>query len=199
MRRDPLEIATRPNLWCFFLSLALITLPGCHRQTHGDYDPVSAQTSPPVSTPTGSPEIEKSVKDLIIDWPFIPKEKRAGMLRTWSRVPNGANYRVAERRDFVKPFMTSDYGELAGAYGLATLIVDKTITDRRRMSLIVFIERPGNRSDLYWIYRDQDLSKYEMSRASGDILVNEAHEDGGTSVCEIQWVKDQRKWTCKAW
>jgi len=94
--------------------------------------------------------------------------------------------------------MTSDYGELAGAYGLATLIVDKTVSDSKRMSLIIFIERPDNRSDLYWIYRDMDLSKYQMSRASGDILV-EVHENGSRSVCEIRWVRNEHRWTCKAW
>jgi len=104
-----------------------------------------------------------------------------------------------KKGDFENPFMTSDYGELAGAYGLATLIVDKTVTDRQRMSLVVFIERPGNRSDIYWIYRDMDLSKYQMSRSSGDIIVDEVHENGSKSVCEIQWVSNEQRWTCKAW
>ena len=94
--------------------------------------------------------------------------------------------------------MITDYGELAGAYGLAALIVNKTASDARRMSLVVFIERPGNRSDLYWIYRDMDLSKYRMSRSSGDIFVETLDENGSRSVCEISWDKTEKRWTCKA-
>jgi len=118
------------------------------------------------------------------------------MLRAWAHVPNNEHYRAARARDFENPFMTSDYGEIAGAYGLATLIVDKTITTAQRFSLVILIERPGNRYDIYWIYRDMDLSKYKMSRASGDIFVEEVHEDGSKSVCEIRWDRKKRQWAC---
>jgi len=172
-------------------------LTGCRAPVQTEKPP---QNRPPIhttSSPQLSPEPELSVSDLIKQWPFIEKEKRSGMLSAWSRVPNNVHYRVAQKGDFENPFMTSDYGELAGAYGLATLIVDKTITDRRRMSLIIFIERPGNRSDIYWVYRDMDLSKYRMSRASGDIFVDEVHGDGSKSVCEIRWDKQERTWACR--
>jgi hypothetical protein len=158
------------------------------------------QSSPPIratSSPEPSPEAELSVSDLIKQLPFIEKEKRAGMLRAWSGVPNSAHYRVAQKGDFENPFMTSDYGELAGAYGLAALIVDKTAAAPKRMSLIIFVERPDNRSDIYWIYRDMDLSKYRMSRASGDIFIDEVHEDGSKVVCEIRWDKKERTWACR--
>ena len=168
---------------------------GCQTRVLTDKRPQNNQIT---SSPLPSPEAELSVSDLIKQWPFIEQEKRLAMLRAWTQVPNNVRYRVAQKGDFENPFMTSDYGELAGAYGLATLIVDKTVSDSKRMSLIIFIERPGNRSDLYWIYRNMDLSKYQMSRASGDILV-EVHENGSRSVCEIQWVRNEHRWTCKAW
>ncbi|HXM46670.1 MAG TPA: hypothetical protein VN956_02300 [Pyrinomonadaceae bacterium] len=158
------------------------------------------QNSPPIKTtssPQPSPEAELSVSDFIKQIPFIEEEKRAGMSRAWSRVPNSARYRAAQKGDFENPFMTSDYGELAGAYGLATLIVDKTAKDPKRMSLIIFVERPDNRSDIYWIYRDMDLSKYRMSRASGDIFIDEVHDDGSKVVCEIRWDKKERTWACR--
>src|ERR1700682_3467365 len=139
------------------------------------------QTIQPTRSPQPSPDTELSLSDLIEQWPFIEKEKRAGMLRAWSYVPDNIHYRVAQKGDFENPFMTSDYGELAGAYGLAALIVDKTGAGPKRMSLIIFVERPNNRSDIHWIYRDTDLSKYRMSRASGDIFVDEVHEDGSKS------------------
>ncbi|HMH45795.1 MAG TPA: hypothetical protein VK557_20065 [Pyrinomonadaceae bacterium] len=149
------------------------------------------------TSPTPSPEPEMSVNELIKEWPFIEEEKRKGMLQAWSRVPNNYDYRVAQKADFEHSFMMSDYGELAGAFGLVTLIVKKAATGTNRMSLIIFVERPRNRSDIYWIYRDMDLSKYQMSRASGDIFVDEIHEDESKSVCEIRWDKKERTWACR--
>ena len=129
------------------LMMALLsTLTGCLtvRETSRSLSP--AQPSPS-SSPTSSPEIEMSVRQLIAQLPFIEKEKRAGMLRAWDHVPNYNNFRVANKSDFDNPFFTYDYGEIAGAHGLAVLIVNK---------------------------------------------------DGTRGVCEIQWSKKQRKWTCQS-
>jgi len=172
-------------------------LTGCRALVQTGKPPQNGRPIQTTSSPQPSPEAELSVSDLIKQWPFIEKEKRAGMLSAWSRVPNNVHYRAAQKGDFENPFMTSDYGELAGAYGLAMLIVDKTATSPKRMSLIIFVERPVNRSDIYWIYRDMDLSKYRMSRASGDLFVDEVHEDGSKSVCEIRWDKKERIWACR--
>ena len=173
------------SLWC--------CLSGCRTRVLPEKRSQNTQTA---SSPLPSPEAELWVSDLIKQWPFIEQEKRVAMLRAWSHVPNNVRYRVAQKSDFENPFMTSDYGELAGAYGLAILIVDKTVSGSTRMSLIIFIDRPGHRSDLYWIYRDMDLSKYRMSRSSGDIFV-EVQENGIRSVCEIGWDKKQRTWACR--
>jgi hypothetical protein len=43
-----------------------------------------------------------------------------------------------------------------------------------------------------------DLSKHSMSRASGDIFVDEVREDGTKGVCEIQWDRKKRRWACTA-
>jgi hypothetical protein len=172
-------------------------LPSCRGSMQRSNAPQNTQPIQTTDSPHPSPEVEVSVSDLIKQWPFIEKEKRAGMLRAWFRVPNNDHYRVAQKADFENPFMTSDYGELAGAYGLATLIVDKSASSSNRMSLIIFVDRPDNRSDIYWIYRDKDLSKYRMSRASGDIFVDEVHEDGSKSVCEIRWDKKEGTWACR--
>ena len=148
-------------------------------------------TAPFASSATASPESEISVAELIKSCSFIESETRKGMLRAWSRVPNNASYRAAQNIDSESP-ITRDYGELAGAHGLATLIVNKTIMGADRMSLIIFVERPDNRSDIYWINRNMDLSRYKMSRASGDIIVDEVHKDGNRSICEIRWDKKER-------
>ncbi len=139
-----------------------------------------------------------SVRQLIAQLPFMEKEKRAGILRAWDHVADYHNFRVANKSDFENPFLTYDYGEIAGAYGLALLIVNKTIPSVQRFSLVIFIERPANRYDIYWIFRDMDLSKYSMTRASGDIFVDEVRKDGTRAVCQIEWSKKQREWTCQS-
>jgi hypothetical protein len=131
----------------------------------------------------------------ITELPTVDKEQRLGLSRAWSRVPNNAHYRIAHFSDFGKPTMTYDYGEMAGAYGLAALVVDKTLTEAK-FSLVIFIERPAGRYDIYWIYRNLDLSKYGMNRASGDIFVDYVNSDGTRGVCEIQWDRKQRRWAC---
>jgi hypothetical protein len=142
-----------------------------------------------------SPEPEKSITELITELPFLEKGERLGLLRAWARVPQHDNYRAANAGEFENPFLTHEYGEIAGAYGLAALVVDKT-RDVDRFSLVIFVRRPANRYDLYWIYRNMDLSKYRMSRSSGDIFVDYPREDGTNGVCEIQWNRNQRRWSC---
>src|SRR6266850_7210458 len=164
----------------------MILLASCRAPLQSGKAPQKNQPIQTATPPQPSPEVELSVSELIKQLPFIEKEKRAGMLGAWSHVPNNAHYRVTQKGDFENPFMTSDYGEMAGAYGLAALIVDKTLMTAKRFSLIIFVERPDNRADIYWIYRDMDLSKYRMSRSSGDIFVDEVHEDGSKSGCEIR-------------
>ena len=196
--RKCLEKTVRPvsNRVTLLLVVVLVAMPSCRTQVKRPASAPIIDVGQPASSSQNSSETEMSLIELIKQWPFLEKEKREGMLRAWARVPKNERYRAARARDFENPFMTSDYGEIAGAFGLATLIVDKTITTAQRFSLVIFIERPGNRYDIYWIYRDMDLSKYNMSRASGDIFVEEVHEDGSKSVCEIRWDKTKRQWAC---
>ena len=118
-------------------------------------------------------------------------------MRAWVRVPNHDRYRVARVSDFENPIMTNDYGEMAGAYGLAALIVDRTLATPNRFSLVIFIERPANRYDIYWVYQNMNLSKYRMSRASGNLYVDEVRDDGTRAVCKIEWDRNERRWACK--
>jgi hypothetical protein len=172
-----------------------LVLLSCHAPSA---PPKTAWVTQPSSPPQSAPEDEVSLTELIKQLPFIEKAKRAGMLRAWTLIPNNDHYRIARTSDFANPIMTHDYGEMAGAYGLSTLIVDKTVAGTQRFSLVIFIERPASTYEVYWIYQNMDLSKYRMSRSSGDIMVEEVHDDGTTTACEIQWVKKERRWTCKA-
>jgi len=191
-------IQARITLWSIGLMIGFITLGACRSQIEHQTTSSPTTAPTPLDASVSPIKVDISVTELIKELPFIEWDKQAALLRAWAGVPNNRHYRAAQHGDFENAFMTSDYGELAGAYGFTALIVDKTISSPNRMSLIVFIERPGRTADVYWIYRDLDLSKYRMSRSSGDMLVDEVHEDGSRSVCEIEWVKNEKRWTCKA-
>ena len=175
--------------------ILLTVLVSCQQAVRPLSNQSAAGVSQPSKSPERSPEVEKSVTELITELPFLEKGERTGLSRAWTRVPQHDNYRAANASEFENPFLTHEYGEMAGAYGLAALVVDKT-RDADRFSLVIFVRRPANRYDLYWIYRNMDLSKYRMSRASGDIFVDYPRGDGTKGVCEIQWDRKQRRWSC---
>jgi hypothetical protein len=130
------------------------------------------------------------VSELLRELPLVEQEKRAGMLRAWKQIPNHDHYRKARPSDFVtagwneKEFDRSyEYGEIAGAYGLAMFVIDKTLPKPKHFAFVVFIERPKNRYDTYWIYRDENLSGLNLSRSSGDIFLRGVRESGMPSDC----------------
>jgi hypothetical protein len=139
-------------------------------------------------SPMPRPQLPETTVDEFLKRQFDPLEEqeRSAVLRAWKKVPHQENYHMGQ---FV-------YGEIAGAYGLALFVVDKTATTLKKSSLLVFIRRPRNRYDLYWIYRNDDLSRLSLSRASGDIFVSGTREDGTTVNCEIAWSRKDNRWTC---
>ena len=155
-------------------------------------EPIAVQSN---TTPTPTPEPEQSVKDFLSGvWP-LTKERATGLRRAWARVPRNSDFRVARDDDFGEARIPYNYGEIAGAYGLALFIVNKTKTGNDRFSLVIFIERPGDRYSLYWIYRDRDLRASRLSRSSGSLFV-ETGERTEREICRIQWTKSKGEWTC---
>ena len=186
--------------------------------THRKEQPNSAQGSdsqaPPAiseSTP-GIEEEEKSVEAIIREH-GLEEPKRRSLLRTWRRIPNHQDYRAVRRSDFKIPDWVrqeyywsdvecgigwaSDYGEMSGAYGLIVFLVDKTIADAKRFSLVVFIERPGNRYTVHWIKQHEDLSSVLLRRHSGNVYLNQYLDGHRSLFCDVQWNSATRKWGCE--
>lgn len=148
------------------------------------------------ATPTPTPGPEVSVTDFISTLPELKSEEARGIRSAWTGIPKHGQYRVVrsdEFQDSIKPY---EYGEIAGAYGLALLIANRTKHDNDRFSLIIFIRRPGNRYDTYWIFRDMDLRGYSLSRASGSVYVEDKLEGKRRTNCRIEWSKAKRQWNC---
>jgi hypothetical protein len=184
--------------------LALLCTLNCSDGAESKQPIEPTALSQPIVQPRPNAESDIAVSDVFRQIPFVENAKMAGMLRAWKRIPNYGHYRKARPMDFVTAgwketeFDRSyDYGELAGAYGLALFVVDKTLPKPKNMSLVVFVERAKNRCDIYWIYRDENLSALNLSRSSGDIFLRGTREDGTSADCEIQWSRKSRKWTCE--
>jgi hypothetical protein len=136
--------------------------------------------------PTISPMLNDTVDHFVTagfeplyDW------ERVALTRVWKKVPHHESYEIVR----------SVHGEVAGAYGLALIISDRSLA-AGQSSLIVFIQHPHNKFDLYWILKNENLSRVSISRASGDIMVNGLREDGSRLDCEIAWNRKDNKWTC---
>jgi len=150
--------------------------------------PITVRERPASSpNPSITPGTDITVSQFLLGV-FDPLEawERAAALRTWNTVPSHENYEIRQ----------NVYGEIAGAYGLALVIVDKSLASSSRFSLIVFIRRPRNKYDLYWIYKNADLSRVSLNRVSGDIFVSGIREGGSSLNCEIAWSRKDNKWTC---
>ena len=97
----------------------------------GDPAPVRSKATP---SPILEPDV--SVDNFISKLEEIKKEKITGLRRAWARVSRKSDFRIARTADFGEPQLAYNYGEIAGAYGLALMVVDKTKSVDTRDGLI---------------------------------------------------------------
>jgi hypothetical protein len=143
----------------------------------------------------------------------VENESKSPLLRAWKRVPGYEHYRIARAPDFKIPEWVEkerywgdveraldrpyDSGEMSGASGLAAIIIDKRISDPKRFSCVVLISRPSKRYDVYWIFKDEDLSHFTMGRHSGDIYLSEFLDVGTSRSCGLQYSRKLKRWACE--
>lgn len=188
-----------------FLVLLVTNQMACSPQSSTN-QPVHQSTqpsnSPTIRATAQEPDI--SVDQFLQKVFLIQEKRRAGLLKAWKEIPKHDHYRKARSSDFKNPNWTEkeydrsyDYGEIAGAYGLAMFVINKTIAEPQSFGLIILIERPANRYDAYWIYRDKDLSRVTLNRHSGNIYLAGLGDAGESLNCDIKWDKSERRWACK--
>jgi len=151
--------------------------------------------------------------DFLKDEDQVQKESKSPLLRAWKGVPGYEHYRIARAPDFTLPewleneidakdlerAINDPYasGPMSGASGLAAIIIDKRISEPKRFSCVVFISRPSNRFDLYWIFKNEDLSHFTMGRHSGDVYLLELRDDRTRRICDLQFSLKQKRWACE--
>lgn len=81
---------------------------------------------------------------------------------------------------------------------LAAIVVDKTKTDTNKFGLVIFspIKDSKDKYEINWLYRDQDLSKSTVNRASGELYVAKYSDDGSRQSCSVKWNPKIKKFEC---
>jgi hypothetical protein len=82
---------------------------------------------------------------------------------------------------------------------LAAIVVDTTKQDDNRFSLVIF-SPPKDKKDVFethWFYRDRDLSKTTVNRASGYFYVTEYFDDGTQNSCSVAWNPKRKQFECE--
>ncbi len=143
-----------------------------------------------------------------------------GLRETWQRFTANGQYRLAQTSDFRFPERAKEgalrslpanpipfvyiwgdlnYKKRVADDHLAAIVVDTTKQDDNRFSLVIF-SPPKGKEDVYethWFYRDRDLSKTTVNRASGYFYVTEYFDDGTEKSCSVAWNPKQKQFECE--
>jgi hypothetical protein len=81
---------------------------------------------------------------------------------------------------------------------LAAIVVDTTGQDNGRFSLVIFSPPKSKKIvfETHWIFRDSDLSKVTIGRASGDLSVREHLQNGSQKSCFARWNRATKQFEC---
>ena len=174
--------------------------PSGNASVHG-----KRESAPPVQA------VERRVTD-----PTATGENDSEALRqAWRRLTASGQYRLAQKEDMrfsLAAIRTNEvdyvpyvyiWGDLA--YGkrvaddhLAAIVVDTTRNDENRFGLVIFSPPEGSRDyQLHWLYRDRDLSRTTVSRASGSFFVSDYPDDGSPRTCTVHWYRSRKQFECK--
>ena len=81
---------------------------------------------------------------------------------------------------------------------LAAIVVNTLKTGNDRFGLVIFspVKNTKDKFDINWLYRDTDLSKTTVSRASGELYVATFSDDGSRKACSVNWNQKLKKFEC---
>jgi hypothetical protein len=128
-------------------------------------------------------------------------------IKTWKNFREHEKYRIVRQTDFKIPdwvkkdvmySMLLRFFEIPSSSGTikgdpyifteAVMVIDKTILNSDRFSIIIFSKNDGNITKLHWFLKDKDLSNMVLSRNSGGLITTEFLENRAR-ICRIKWSK----------
>lgn len=128
--------------------------------------------------------------------------------RVWSDFTADGRYRQAEISDmnlgdkprqlFAYSWGDLNYPKRIEDDHLAVIVVDTTLARPNNFGLVIFSPTAGkaNSYAVNWLYREKDLSRTEVHRASGNLFVTEYMENGNEVSCSVIWKENLNKFVC---
>jgi hypothetical protein len=154
--------------------------------------------------------IKSETKDDVVftelnDSPFDKTPEK--IQKVWKKFTANGQYRLAQPSEInvsksVRPYVyiwgDLNYDKRIEDDHLAAIVVDMTKNDQNRFCLVIFspIKNAKDKYDINWLYRDKDLSKTTVSRASGEFYVEQFSDDGNRKACSVNWNKKRQIFEC---
>lgn len=90
------------------------------------------------------------------------------------------------------------FNKRIGDNHLAAIVVDTTKTGNDNFGLVIFspVKNTKDTYDINWLYRDANLSKTIVNRASGELYVANYSDDGSRKSCSVNWNQNLKKFEC---
>ena len=133
---------------------------------------------------------------------------------TWQKFTSSGQYRLAQPSDmrfpnnhkdtipqhrmpFVYIWGDLNYDKRVDDNHLAAIVVDTTKSGDNRFSLVIFspIKEKKDIFETNWVYRDTDLSKTIIDRASSSLSVRR-YSDESSQGCFVEWNQRKKQFDC---
>ncbi len=191
-----------------FLILGSAVLAGCHSSATR---PSSASAPEKKESAPPRQAAERRITD-----PTATGESNSEALRkAWQRFTANGQYRLAQTEDmrfseaasrtnrinnipYIYIWGNLAYKKRVEDDHLAAIVVDTTRNDENRFGLVIFSPPEGSEDyKIHWLYRERDLSRTTLSRASGSFFVSEYLDDGTQQTCIVHWYRSRKQFECR--
>ena len=188
--------------WLLFVC-ALVCFGGC-RSNERVLLPKTANTSPS-PTPSVTPPPQPDINEWLANDVEVRKDTR--LKRAWTKFEQSQKYRLAQSTDrkFVPGQSSMSFGIWWGAEAyrgpefLVAIVVDPSRSDPNRYGMIVIAapESAGGEYKTYWVAREEDMSRYIISPASGSVFIQCYREDGTYESKTLGWYRSRQEFRLK--
>lgn len=168
-----------------------------------------------VAQATGTPILVDSFDQLALASPHSVAVGQGMPLvaLAWDHFIAKGPYKMADASDFVFPdeawrsarstdlknFIQQPFGGNLES-GLAVVVIDASRNDSERFGVVIFKEpvdaHKNEEVQPFWLYRNRDLSKTQLSGDSEGLTLTSYREDGSYSFCHIKWNRRFNQYKC---
>ena len=162
-----------------------------------------------VNTPSPTPSVTPPPQPDLNEWLANDAEVRkdARLLRAWTNFERSQKYRLAQSADrkFVPGQSSMSFLIWWGAEAykgeefLVAIVVDPSRTDPNRYGMVVIAapDSAGGTYKTYWVAREEDMSRYIISPASGGVYIQCYREDGTYESKTLGWYRSRQEFRLK--